>query len=131
MREDANSGCKMSSEKEKNVTENLTPIVLERDHPEYVEMRVKGTTPVDKLAGSITKFIQDGKIPILFPIALPAQNQALKGAAKCKQHLAPVGKYVLWDPCFTTRMVRDEETGEMEPRTAIKLIARVYKAMPG
>ena len=116
-------------EKMESVKPDLAPTIIRSgNEPEFVEVKVKRDTPVDKLAGSITKFIQNGKIPVLLPIGLPAQNQAMKAAAKSKQYLAPVGKYVLWDLCFATREVYSQEQDKVVPRSTVKIIAVVFNS---
>ena len=85
------------------------------------EVRVGSKTPTDALAGSITKFVTDGIMPDLIAIALPAMNQAWKGASKSKQHLAPLGIHIVWDICFCTREVYDERRGGPVSKTAMKL----------
>lgn len=96
-----------------------------KHHFQEQEVRVRSTTPTEGLGGSIAKFVLDGKLPVLVPIALPALNQAIKGAAKSKQYLAPMGIHLLWEPCFTTRRVRKGESDT--DVTAIKLKAVVFK----
>jgi stage V sporulation protein SpoVS len=102
-------------------------MLVERDTPEMVEVKVAGDTNMKALAGSISKLVQEGKQPIIVAIGGGALLQAAKAAAQCKSYLSLTGIYPVFDISFTDRTIIDKDTKEEKVVSALKLALIRYR----
>lgn len=106
---------------------NPNVMMVEKDHPELVEVKVAGGTNMKALAGSLSKLVQEGKQPQMVVIGGGALLQAAKAAAQCKSYLSLQGIQPVFDISFTDRIIIDKDTKEEKQVSALKLTLIKYR----
>lgn len=87
---------------------------------ETEQLRVAGTSPVHKLAGSLAKTIRQDRTAHLDCVGAAAVNQAVKAIAVARAFLAPEGIDLLAQPSFLDGV----PVGDGEARTGVRLAVR-------
>lgn len=74
------------------------------------ELRVSGSSAVEKTASAIVRFIQDGYFVTLSMIGANAVNQAVKAVIKANSFSAPSGFILSMVPFFKSTEIEGNET---------------------
>jgi len=81
-----------------------------------IEMRVRGDTNANKVAGAVAKNVQEGRFVSLVAIGASAVNQMVKAVTIARGMLASAG----YDSWFTTGFT--DEMVQGAPKTAMRLL---------
>lgn len=79
-----------------------------------VEMRVAGSSPPEKLAGAIVKFVEEGKKVSLCAMGAGAVNQAVKGSIIARTICSSKGMDMYLIPGFVDQVADDEHKSAVQ-----------------
>jgi len=76
---------------------------------EKIELRISGSSVVEKVASAMVRFVKDGLIVSLSMIGANAVNQAVKAVIKANSFSAPSGFTLSISPFFDSEEVQGQE----------------------